>query len=243
MDGKKVKSGHFVRSANLSQASRGDAEMLYDFFNVRRVIDLRRPAEALRTLDNEIPHVAYIQFPLQKASPEDDGSIKKMMEVLKGLDNDTERAALIPDLKFFYAGFLKDDFARTNLRTLIQILLTNDYGATLYHCSSGKDRVGMTTATLLTVLGVSREEIYKDYLKSIPSATYEANWMVDLARKQGFGDEVAAAIYRFMLPRPDLLDAFFAEADKQYGDADGFIKGFLRFDEGDLKYIRMKYLE
>jgi protein-tyrosine phosphatase len=36
----------------------------------------------------------------------------------------------------------------------------------LIHCTAGKDRTGVMTAILLTTLGVSKKDIYGDYLRS-----------------------------------------------------------------------------
>ena len=39
-------------------------------------------------------------------------------------------------------------------------------GAILWHCTEGKDRCGLTSALVLEVLGVDRETILEDYLKT-----------------------------------------------------------------------------
>lgn len=44
------------------------------------------------------------------------------------------------------------------------MLLDNEEGATLWHCTAGKDRVGTTTALLMLALGVDRETIINDWL-------------------------------------------------------------------------------
>src|SRR3546814_20211813 len=36
----------------------------------------------------------------------------------------------------------------------------------LVHCTAGKDRTGVTIAVLLLALGVSREDVVRDYLRS-----------------------------------------------------------------------------
>lgn len=47
---------------------------------------------------------------------------------------------------------------------IFQQLLENEEGATLWHCTAGKDRVGTTTALLMLALGVDRETIINDWL-------------------------------------------------------------------------------
>jgi len=47
-----------------------------------------------------------------------------------------------------------------------QALLDAD-GPVLFHCSTGKDRTGVAAALLLMALGVSEEDIVKDYMRSL----------------------------------------------------------------------------
>jgi hypothetical protein len=56
--------------------------------------------------------------------------------------------------------------ARTQYKKFFELLLAQNSGALLYHCSAGKDRTGVATALLLSALGVDRETVIKDYLLS-----------------------------------------------------------------------------
>lgn len=40
----------------------------------------------------------------------------------------------------------------------------------LFHCTAGKDRTGFAAAMLLSSLGVSREDIFRDYMMSAEGA-------------------------------------------------------------------------
>lgn len=46
------------------------------------------------------------------------------------------------------------------------VILQQEEGAVLWHCSMGKDRVGVGTALLLYALGVPMETIMEDYLRT-----------------------------------------------------------------------------
>jgi protein-tyrosine phosphatase len=65
--------------------------------------------------------------------------------------------------KHEYENYLKEG------RKSFKILLTainNAAGAVYLHCAVGKDRTGVVSSVLLMALGVSREDILKDYLHS-----------------------------------------------------------------------------
>lgn len=50
----------------------------------------------------------------------------------------------------------------------LEALCSNDEGATLVHCHTGKDRTGFVVALTLWLLGVGRADITADYLASAP---------------------------------------------------------------------------
>ena len=47
-----------------------------------------------------------------------------------------------------------DPAARTNYKQFFNVLLNNKSGATLWHCTAGKDRAGFGTMLVLSALGV-----------------------------------------------------------------------------------------
>ena len=64
-------------------------------------------------------------------------------------------------------GMLIDRYPDAFRRILLRIM-QHDYsrGAILWHCTEGKDRCGITSALVLEMLGVDRETILEDYLKT-----------------------------------------------------------------------------
>ena len=69
-----------------------------------------------------------------------------------------------------YMQEIEQDFVtNATARAAFGALLTgiaDSNGATLYHCTAGKDRTGWATAVLLTLLGVSQDTVTQDYLLS-----------------------------------------------------------------------------
>src|SRR3546814_9409940 len=52
-----------------------------------------------------------------------------------------------------------------HLHLLIEAIIAGEMPM-LVHCTAGKDRTGVTIAVLLLALGVSREDVVRDYLRS-----------------------------------------------------------------------------
>ena len=65
-----------------------------------------------------------------------------------------------------YIPLVSDEFCLIGYRRFLEILKDNKNGAVLYHCSAGKDRVGVGTMLFLSILGVSKEDLFRDYLFS-----------------------------------------------------------------------------
>lgn len=63
-----------------------------------------------------------------------------------------------------YPAIATGEGAMRQLRRFFDVLLEQEEGAVLYHCTAGKDRVGTATALLLSALGVPRELIVEDFL-------------------------------------------------------------------------------
>jgi protein-tyrosine phosphatase len=90
-------------------------------------------------------------------------------------------------------------------------------GATLLHCTSGKDRTGMATALLLTALGTSREAIFADYLQSLQ---YDAFSSPSFRKIPDHRREALSPIFSV---HEDYLTAMLSEIEHRSGSVDRFL--------------------
>ena len=162
-DGKKIVSGRLIRSGLLAKGKVEDVNRLISEHNVRIVIDLRTDAEI-----NEKPEilpetVKYIRVPMLDDSylgiARDEYSIQCWFNLFK----DCSRA---PEDVFYdmYEMLVFSERTKSLIRQIFDIFLENEEGSVLWHCSAGKDRVGVITMLLLLALGVNRELIIEDFL-------------------------------------------------------------------------------
>ena len=122
-----------------------------------------------------------------------------------------------------YLDFINLDSAKKSFSTFYQDLLAHELTPTVFHCTTGKDRTGWTAATFLSLLGVDRSDVYREYLltndRLVPSL------------KPVF-DEFAAAGGDPALLQPILgvdkvyLDTAFGRLEEVYGTVERY------FDEG-----------
>ncbi len=146
-DGRTIRPGALVRSAHLFQATEEDLK------GIAAVIDLRTPGER-REAPDQTHGRAYLPMPIF-----DDAQAGITHE-----QGTAERA--FPDLAMLYGRLAAE--CREAFRAVLLRIMTHDYasGAILWHCTEGKDRCGLTTALALEYLGVPREDILADYLKT-----------------------------------------------------------------------------
>ena len=147
-DGRKIRPNMLIRSAQLAQAVKEDLE------HVTAVIDLRTIKER-EEMPDLVYSCRYLPMPV-------------FDEFKPGVSHEEEakQAPKLPDMAVLY-GILVRNYM-DSFRNILTAIMHHDFseGAILWHCTEGKDRCGITTAMILELLGVDRDTIMEDYLKT-----------------------------------------------------------------------------
>ena len=147
VDRKVIRPGMLIRSAHLFQAEPRDLE------GISAVIDLRTPGER-REAPDQVHGRIYHPLPI-------------FDDLTAGISHEEGTDTVgIPDLSVLYGRLMKECTA--SFRRVLLAVMEHDFsaGAILWHCTEGKDRCGMTSALVLQALGVDRDTILADYLKT-----------------------------------------------------------------------------
>ena len=129
-------------------------------------------------------------------------------------------------------------------KTLVHEILKN-HTPIVYNCTAGKDRTGVATAVILTVLGVPRETIVADYLAS------NQYYTPDMPRP-GEAQDPQTAFFRTL--SPDVVKAFmgvdrryieaaFAAIDSHPGGWDGYVHDELGLSDADVADLKTRLLK
>ena len=103
---------------------------------------------------------------------------------------------------------------------------------TYFHCSGGKDRVGITSLLILEILGASRDQILEDYLLTNDSRDAHLQGVYERFLRLCDGDEERArAITRAHRARKENVDAYYSAVASNYGSMDNFIRTQLGIDD------------
>ena len=216
-DGKVIRSGMLVRSANLSHANKRDLD------GISTVIDLRTSGERRESPD-KTHHREYLPLPI-------------FDDVRAGISHEEEtKDKGMPEMAKLYRMIVREH--ADSFRKVLLTIMQHDFseGAILWHCSEGKDRCGLTTAMILEALGVDRDTIMVDYLKTNEVNLPKANRIHDqLVRTHG--EAYAESVYRAYI------------ADEQYLQAaweamgEGYLTDKLEIPEETLSAFRQTVLE
>jgi protein-tyrosine phosphatase len=222
-DGRRVKWGMIFRSAELSQLTAEDIALLNQL-GVTTVYDLRSTGErrgAPTAWTGEgAPDVVALDY-------EQDASA-----IGAALRSSPTAESVRAGMAAFYPNALT--MLNAEYRDMFEGLIAGE-GATLYHCTAGKDRTGIATALILSALGVPRETIYADYLMSNRYYHPAANPMM-----AQLPPEVVEAL---MGVDESYLRATFTAIESQYGTVEAYLDTQLGVDAADIARMRALYLE
>ena len=147
-DGRRVKKGLYFRAGRQDRMTNKDLAQLSDL-NISTQIDLRKKEEVLDQGRGPLEDMGakYINI---SVIPE--GGSEKLNKLVGDTGISGKR----------YLGYL--EFGPTSWLRLFGILADEENLPVVLHCTAGKDRTGVSTAFLLSILGVSRDIIEADYL-------------------------------------------------------------------------------
>ncbi|WP_191982034.1 tyrosine-protein phosphatase, partial [Levilactobacillus koreensis] len=195
---KKIKPGTLFRSAQLTKLNNEDAAKLASF-KIGLIIDLRTPQA----------HLSKIDAPIGQGKSKDDSIYSQEDDdALSGVDHYNRKnggsIAFSPTALTGYHDFLTD--------------LLSAEAPVLYHCKHGNDRTGIATVILMSVLGMSNQDIINDYLMSNNYVDKKVNY--------------------------DWLKTYFSQIDERFGGMENYItsKDGLNFGAAQQDALKAKYL-
>jgi protein-tyrosine phosphatase len=110
----------------------------------------------------------------------------------------------------------------------------------LFHCTTGKDRTGWAAAAFLTLLGVPREQVMEDYLRSNDFIIPAYQKVIDGFVAGGGDKEIPLAILGV---KKEYLEAVFDEMESKYGTIKKYFSEGLSIDAGQQRTLSEHYLE
>ena len=243
--GRKIKMGRLIRSDNLSRLTNKDCLALKEY-GLSKVVDFRTEDEIAVAQDKEIEGVEIIINPILKSLTA--GITRKekktlpLEEILLNFSLDLGKGG-VEWLRSLYEPLVSDEFSLNGYRSFLRVLMSNKKGAVLFHCSAGKDRVGMGTAIILSALGVDRKDIINDYLLTNESYRDVIKRTEELGRERGVSEEIISTIQPLSGVDLSYIETALSVIDTKFGGMDSFLKNQMHLDEKAISHLRDNYLE
>ena len=222
--GKRIKKGIYFRAGRQDRMSDKDLSQLSDL-KITTQIDLRRPDEVLEQGKGPLEAMGanYINI----AVIPEGGSDK-----LSRLVGDTRISGKR------YLGYL--EFGPTTWLRLFGILANKDNLPVVLHCTAGKDRTGVSTAFLLSILGVSREVIEADYLLTNLDTERQADFIEStVGYPEGYDRETMISVAG--VPK-DAMKVFLDGLESKWGSAIEYLEK-IGVTQEQMETIRTNFLE
>jgi protein-tyrosine phosphatase len=238
----RLRPGLVYRSAQLSPLTDEDSARLLDL-DVRAVFDLRtadevahRPDTLPRGLEAVVldvladrPHSGAAAVASLVTAKQDQTTVEDVNDAVsdgRARDLMIETYRLLVSLPSAHGAY----------RTLLASIAHGE-GASVVHCTAGKDRTGWAIALLQRLGGASMDDIMADYLKSNAAMEGAYRPMLDSFAAAG-GDAESLADMIFV--RPEYLDAAVTLMRRVHGGLDGYLRTGLRVDEKTLAALRRR---
>jgi protein-tyrosine phosphatase len=127
--------------------------------------------------------------------------------------------------------------------TVMRALAQEDAPA-LLHCTGGKDRTGVTVAILMTLVGIPREEVYQEYLRSNDQLEVWYRQAKEKAEASGQPYQVSFDLFRARSGvERSWLEGAFQAIDRQYQSFDRFTQDAMKLSPRDVEQLRARFLE
>ena len=207
-DGQQTRWRLLFRADGLGDLTEADFEIMRAL-GIRTVIDLRSGEELERgRFDVEAHPVTFHHFPI--------------IEKLPDAEEFDRRPGLLGSQ---YQEMLRD--AGQAFLRVLQVLAAPDSLPAVFHCTAGKDRTGVLSALVLSLLGVDEETVVADYaLSGAAMVRLRAKLIV----KYPEGRDVIENIDEVFSAEPTQMEALLDHLRDEYGSVDAYLR---RLGTGD----------
>lgn len=237
-DGRQVKRDFVYRSDVFNPMTDADVGKL-QVVGLKTDFDLRTTAEVERQPDRVPAGVEYVRLDVLG----NDRTFAKLGPLLQDPKQATKELGGGRIERMFiagYRGFVSLPSARESYRGLFTALADPNELPAVFHCTTGKDRTGWAAAALLTLLGVPRETVMADYLRTNDYLLPYYAKPIDGFAAAGGDRAIAEAIFGV---KPEYLDAAFDEVQNRYGSIERYFSKGLGLDASAQATLRMQLTE
>ena len=228
--------GVFLRSELPEHLTEKDFALLRRY-NVVRSVDLRGVSETVREPSDlsRAEGIEYMNLPLFDPDAAAGSESERKKERKK-----PPRDFQLPDWNVLYIDMLEQH--RDWPRLLMEAMAAPD-GCVHFNCFTGKDRTGLCAAMLMSIAGVSREDICADYSLSMAYLDRRYRAMAPWVPASSIDEEGRPVLSSgFFCTLPTFMRRTLEHLDKAYGGMIPYLRA-CGVSEDVMEKIRAKFVE
>ncbi|MFT3901322.1 MAG: tyrosine-protein phosphatase [Gordonia sp. (in: high G+C Gram-positive bacteria)] len=247
--GRPVQYGRVFRSTDFRAVK--DPSTVLAEVPLKMVYDLRTTNEITQTPDPKMTGVDDLHLDVladlmgssgdatASAMPAEMNAALADPEKLHELRDQMKSIDVVGKMSESYRSMVSSGSGKKAYRRFYEGLLHQDQQPALFHCTTGKDRTGWAAASFLSLMGVDRDDVYKDYLLTNDRLLPALKGVTDKwVAAGGTPDEVVP----FLGVEKAYLDAAFDELEKNFGDVAGYFTSGLGLSVDQQGALRDKFL-
>lgn len=238
-NGATVARGLVYRSNQLSNISESDMLLLAKL-NLKTVFDLRKAAERSQYPD-ELPvgvNNVWLNV-LADAPPSGSASLTTLLADPPQANIELGDGKVEKIFTDAYRQGITLPSALNGYRELFLSLGDKNKVPALFHCATGKDRTGWAAAALLTLFGVPKDLVMKDYMRSNDYILPLYDAFIHQFEAAGGSPTIPLAIFGV---KEEYLNAAFDEMQKNYGNIELYFSEGLGITDAQQAALRDLYL-
>lgn len=233
-DGRYVKKGKLIRSGRLSDLTEQDKNILVHDWNVTTIVDLRNEQEISEHPDAALDGVLLKNICLlsgeKKAISREDYGLSMSLFAINRAKSLLEDGGSKKLLEGMYGQMAENEECIDRIREFFALLLIQEEGSLIWHCTSGKDRTGVLGVLLLLLLGADLEVAKEDYLyTNEQNHTYREN-LLERMRKRGAEENVIEEMRILESVDWIYIESFLNTLVNRYGSIDLFLTNVIGMD-------------
>jgi protein-tyrosine phosphatase len=238
--GGRVRAGLLYRSTQLDRLA-GDDMATVEALGIRSVFDLRTGAERSAQPDH-LPKGARLVVVDVLA----DSSSAAPAQLIKVLGDPTAAAEMLGGdkaVKLFEHGYreiVRLPSALSAYRAFFADVARPEHRPALFHCTTGKDRTGWGAAALLMLIGVSDEDVMREYLITNEQLLPAMQPVFDRFHAAGGDPDLLRPVIGV---QREYLEASLDEMQRSYGSIEGYFADGLQLDAGVQQALRAAFVE
>lgn len=208
---------------------------------LRNDYDLRTTAELKAKPDRMPPGVNYHQLNvLADAKSSAPAEIEALMHEPKKANAVLGGGKIEKMFTDAYREFISLPSAQASYRTLFHAFADRENLPAVVHCTTGKDRTGWAAAALLTLLGVPKEAVMADFMRTNEYTLAQFNPVIDEFVAAGGERGIAEAVFGV---KPEYLEASFDEMQERYGTIQRYFSEGLGINVAGQNALRELYIK